>query len=47
LRVFSGLISMFVFDILHISGRWIQICSGRTAVGLEIDETKNNQVVCL
>jgi hypothetical protein len=44
---FSGLISMFVFDILHIPSRWIQICSGRTAVGLAIDQTKNSRDVCL
>jgi len=43
LRVSSGLISMFVFDILYIPSRWIQICSGRTAVGLAIDQTKRQQ----
>jgi hypothetical protein len=30
-HVFDGLISMFVFDILHIPSGRIEICSGRTA----------------
>jgi len=40
---FSGLISMYVFDILHILSRCIQICSGGTGGGWEIDKKKKKK----